>query len=72
MVVNGYLTTNLLNLCTGDFETEDSYNHIKMKLSTENNLNDYLQLLASNFEMPCCMFNLAKINQIQDKEEGNV
>jgi hypothetical protein len=56
-----------------DFETEESYNDKKKKLSRENNLNDYLRVLTCKFEIPGCMFNeVDKEGVEEEQEEANL
>lgn len=65
MIVNGHLTTSLLKLTEHDILEEDSYNDIRQKMSNESTLTDYVRILASEFELPGCMFaenNQEKVN----------
>jgi hypothetical protein len=66
MVVNGHLTTSLLHLGQEDFDNDESYNDIRKRMSNSSSLNDYVKILATNFELPGCMYDVNYDPDLQD------
>jgi hypothetical protein len=67
MMTDGNLTTKIVNLNEDDFQSDHSYNEIKQKMCKEASLNDYIRILASNFELPGCIF----VNNVADQDIVN-
>jgi hypothetical protein len=67
LVINGDLMTKLVKLNEEDFQSDHSYNDIKHKMCNKASFNDYILILASNFELPGCMF----VNNVPDLDTVN-
>jgi hypothetical protein len=70
LVINGHLLTKLVKLNEEDFQSDHSYNDIKQKMCNEDSLNDYIRILASNYELPGYMFINNVVNQDTVNDEG--
>jgi hypothetical protein len=71
MVVQGYQTTGLMKLKPGYFASIDSCNGVKKMMSHESILNNYVKVVATNFELPDFLFHQLSNCVVEDEDPGH-